>query len=284
MAVSTNSYFSNSIIGIPQVGADIDIYDTSSTPKYAVGFGFERADGNKYRYCHFGLLSPVGSVVAPDNLESSTTSTAMSLQVLSATLYKPAGETVNPNAVGSRYLQINNTGANFSVAQITADQFAGGYITFVVGSGTGYTYRIKGNNASGTPATGETYIELYDKLYAAVDTTTAFVINGSKYANLEPAQSITHRLGLPVGFVVVGQTISNYGWICTRGLTTAVTGIGIGSVGHYAIVSTNTAGAIQSPYTGATTNTVPPMGYIPVGVIAQTYSNSTYALINALLE
>jgi hypothetical protein len=277
MAVSTNSYFSNSIIGTPQVGADIDIFDTSSTPKYAVGFGFERADGNKYRYCHFGLLSPAANLVATDNLESSTTSTAMSLQVLAPTLYRPAGENIDPNAKGSRYIQINNTGANFSVAGITADQFAGGYISIVAGSGSGYTYRILGNTAAGTPATGETYIELCEKLFTAVDTTTAFLIQGSKYANLEPAQQIVPRLANAVGFTTVGQTATNYGWICTKGATTAVIGTPIASVGALVVTSTNTAGAVAAQCDSGTV-------YAIVGRVLQTYSATTYALIDACLE
>jgi hypothetical protein len=277
MAVSANSYFSNAIVGVPQTGADIDIYDTTSTPKYAVGFGFERADGNKYRYAHFGALSAVGTVVGTDNLESSTTSTSMSLQVLSPTYYKPAGETINPNAKGSYYLQINNTGSNFSVSGITADQFAGGYISVVAGSGTGYTYRIKGNSAAGTPVAGETYIELYDKLYSTLDTTTAFIIQGSKYANLEPANPILPRLANSVGVAVVGQTAANYGWICTKGATTVVLGTPLASVGALVITSTNTAGSVVAQCDSGTV-------YAIVGRVLQTYSSTTYALIDVCLE
>ena len=278
MAVSATSYFSNSLVGQMQVGSDIDIYETSATPKFAVGTGFLRADGNKYRYAHIGTLCTVGQILATDNLESSTTSTAMSLQALAPTLVRLAGQNLDPNAKGSRYLQVNHTGANLSVAKCTADVFAGGTIGIVGGSGTGFTYRIKGNSAAGTPAAGEMYDELYDSLQTPVDTTTAFVIQGSKYANLEAANGATQAIAYAVGFATIGHTAGNYGWVCTRGLTTGVTGVPVSSQSVPAIVSTNTAGSIVGvPITSG-------VGYMVVGVIAQTYSASSYCLVDAALE
>ena len=281
MAVSTSSYFNNAIIGTPQVGADIDIYETGSNPKYAVGFGFERSDGNKYRYCHFGAITDVGEIAATDNIESSTTATGMSLQKLSPTLYTPAGVNVAPNAIGSYYIQMNHTGGNLSVAKVTKDVFAGGYIGFVGGSGTDLTYRIKGNTDAGIPAAGECYLELYSPLVTPVDTTTSFLIQGCKYANLEPALSTAPRYANASGFAVVGNSAANYGWICTKGVTGAVTGTPIASEGCYAIVSTNTAGAISVAQTGVLGSQAP---YAAVCVIMKQYSASSFALVNACLE
>lgn len=281
MAVSTNSYFSNSIVGVPQVGVDIDIQESSTSPKYAVGFGFTRADGNKYRYCHFGLLSPASKAVGSDNLESSTTSTAMSAQVVSPTLYTRAGETLAPNAVGSSYIQINNTGANLSVAQLTQDVWAGATIGIVNGSGSGYSYRIRGNPASGNPATGETYLNIYDKLMGPIDTTTSFIVQGYKYGNLEPALATTSRLCLPIGFTVVGHTAGSYGWVCTKGITSALAGTPVGTPGSLVILSTNTAGTVVPNGLGLVGSTA---NYATVGILAQVQAASTYCLIDATLE
>ena len=77
-------------------------------------------------------------MVGTDSLESSTTSTALSAQVLSADTVTKAGHTHAPNVVGSDYIQINNTGANLSVAQLTQDVWAGATIGIVSGSGSGY--------------------------------------------------------------------------------------------------------------------------------------------------
>lgn len=270
MAISALSYFSNSIIGSPQIGSDIDIYDVSTSPKYAIGFGFVRADGNKYRYCHFGLLSPVGSVVSPDHLESSMTSTQLTVGAEPGNVTRKSGYVQDPNVSGSRYMQLTITA--------TADQFAGGYIGSIAGSGTGYTYRIAGNTATGNPVTGDCYLDLCDPIQQSIGSNTSFLITGSKYANVEPATAGTQALCTPVGFTTVGQSASNFGWVCTKGITTAVLGTPVGSQGSMAVVSSNTAGSIVSlPITSGG-------NYALVGVVVQTYSASTYCLVDATLE
>ena len=272
MAVSANSYFSNAIIGDPQLGSDINIYDTSSTPKYAIGYGFARADGNRYRYCHFGALTAVGAVVATDHLESSMTSTQLTVGAEPANVTRKSGYILDPNVVGAKYMQLTITA--------TADQFAGGYIGSIAGSGTGYTYRILGNTATGTPVTGDCYLTLSDPIQQSIGSNTSFLITGSKYANIEPAMALTPALSHSVGFATVGQTAANYGWICTKGITTAILGAGaVPSLSCYAIVSTSTAGAIVSTYTVGTTS-----NYQIVGTIVQTYSASTYCLVDVMLE
>jgi hypothetical protein len=270
MAVSANSYFSNAIIGDPQVGSDINIYDTSTTPKYSIGYGFSRADGNRYRYCHFGALSAVGAVVSTDHIESSMTSTQLFVGAEPGNVTRKSGYTLDPNVVGARYMQLTITA--------TADQFAGGYIGSIAGSGTGYTYRILGNTATGTPVTGDCYLSLSDPIQQSIGSNTSFLITGSKFANLEPANAATQAICTPVGFATVGQSAANYGWVCTKGITTAVLGTPVGSQGALAIVSTNTAGSIVSlPITSGG-------NYAIVGVVVQTYSASTYCLVDATLE
>lgn len=66
MAISTTGYFSNAIVGQPQAGADIDIHEVNSTPKFALGFGFTRSDGNKYRYVQLSAATSAGTLVSYD--------------------------------------------------------------------------------------------------------------------------------------------------------------------------------------------------------------------------
>ena len=54
MSVDTSAWFSNSIQGIPQVGADFNCFDKHYTPRYAVGTRVKRQDGNVFVYSHFG--------------------------------------------------------------------------------------------------------------------------------------------------------------------------------------------------------------------------------------
>ena len=46
MTLPSAQYFSNAIVGQMQVGADVNLYRQDTAPKYAVGQGFTRGDGN----------------------------------------------------------------------------------------------------------------------------------------------------------------------------------------------------------------------------------------------
>ena len=278
MAVSTNSYFSNSIQATMLVGSDIDIYAIDSTPKFALGTGFMRGDGNKYRYVHAGALIARGQVVSADTFESSTPSNSpviFGAARVSPTLVKPSGYNIDPNAVGSSYLQILLTA--------TADQFAGAYINMVSGSGSGYSYRIKGNVATGTPSTGYTYVELYDELQGPIDTTTVFSVSGCKWANCKPAIGITTFVGSSsnlTGVAVTGITNNAYGWVCTKGYTHALQGIPTASYSSLAMLSTNTAGAVAR----WSLNTEPDLRIQAVGVYVMPASSTAYSVIDVDLE
>ncbi len=235
MAVSTNSYFSNAIIGTPQVGADIDLYGTDLTPKLAVGTGFTRSDGCKYRYCHFGLLSAKGVLMSRDISETDQLyiDNARMVSLVANYVQKP-GETLGPNVIGSNYIQVTLT--------VTADQYAGGYVSITSGTGIGFQYRIRGCTATNNPVSGDAYLELYDKLVVAVDSNTGLQISGLPYANLEIVDDSDDRLA--VGVPVTNNSIGSYGWVQTYGTATVLQDASIPVIGGQVYVSSNTNGAI----------------------------------------
>lgn len=237
MAVGTStSYFSNAIIGVPQVGADVDIHQVDLTPKFAVGFGFARADGNKYRYCHFGADTNRGLVVQTQPTESHSGQPELHKGAAGSNLVKVAGETMNPSAIGSHYIQCSMTAV--------AHQFAGGYATITSGSGLGYTYRIKDNTVTGSPVAGEVYLQLYKPLVVAIKTNSGIAIAGCQYSNLE----VCTNTGSPIGVTVSGVSDTNYAWICTQGVTSILQdtsqkeAVGYGSP---VFLSSSTAGAVR---------------------------------------
>lgn len=275
MVVSTSSYFSNSIVGTPGLGADIDIYESSTNPKYTVGFGFTRADGNKYKYCHFGALSNRGTMVATDVSESGLTKIENIGAVL-ANRVKTGGETMYPNAIGSRYMQL--------IITATADQFAGAYITVTTGAGAGFTYRIRGNTATSdnSPVTGNIYMELNDPIVIAIDSNSDIAIAGSAYANLEGATT-TDRV--VAGATITNNSASSYGWIQTAGIAGVLQDIIIGGIGRLAFLSSNTIGAIMSVPTGLNSNvdyTI--LGFPIVGYLVEPGSSADYSLVYLTLE
>jgi len=212
MAVSTSSYFSNSVPG-GNLMFKGNIYTSSTTPLYAVGTKVVRGDGNEYVYAHFGAASAAGTIVAQDLSESANVD-ADNIVIAPASAVAVPGETIQPGALNSRYAQI-------TLASITADQFAGGYLHITDDTGEGLQYRIKGNTATDDPASGDIRVELYDPIQVALDATSDFAITGSVYANLEPATAATDNL--VAGVTVAAQAAADYGWVQTKGVATVLT-------------------------------------------------------------
>lgn len=210
MAVSTDSYFSNALVGIPQVGGDVNIYDSHATPHFAIGTKFERQDGAIFRYAHFGVATNRGLLVAPNMNQSAMAYTASAI-IASNSVFQQTMERAGlyPNMVGSRFI-VTQFGS------ITADTWAGGYISICSGTGIGYTYRIRHVLASsGTSC----IMELYEPLEAAIDDTAIIAIAPSKYANVGPATGLATSVGLAVGVACSTiATSSPYGWIQTKGI------------------------------------------------------------------
>ena len=240
MAISDSSYFTNAIVGTPQVGADVELYQADAVPKFALGTKFERADGNIFRYAHFGEDTAVGLVVSTDISETCVADTDDSIIAPSAT-YQMSDEQsgIYPGSIGSRYVVMTLTA--------TANQFAGGYFVTTDDTGEGYTFRILNNTATNNPATGLVRIQLDKPLLVALDATTDFAIMSSLYNDLE---SVDGTDIIPAGITVRAMDISEaaYGWVLTKGI------VGVLSSGAIAIgsdVVTSTAGnfIVQTDYT-----------------------------------
>ena len=242
MAVSTDSYFSNSLpSGEMSIGAGIDLTSNDSTPKYMVGIKAQRADGNVYRYAQFGAATAAGLVVAPDLNESSFAYNDNSV-IATNSAFQQDNETtgVYPGMLGSKYVVLLESSR-------TADQVAGGYLTISSGPGIGHTYRVKGNQASdGTACT----VELYDTIQVGLDATSDVTISPCLYANVEGAVSGTTQNSVPVGVSVSAMTSGSYGWILTKGSIGIFDSGGL-TQGKMAVLSDAEVGAVQAYGLGA---------------------------------
>lgn len=237
MAVASNTnYYSNAIVGVPQLGSDINVHQIDSTPKFAIGYGFERSDGNKFRYCQFGAATAASRVVSVDVSESAITANiATNTGLASDTTTAVAGEIVLPGAAGSHYVEVTATPAN-------TQTFAGGYLGVTGGTSQGYIYRIKNSTATGTPSTSRCRLQLWEPLVVSIDTTSDLSIFGSQYANLEAA-SVTGD-ALVVGVTVSAPSANAYAWIQTKGIALALQDAETGSIGQPIMLSTTTNGAV----------------------------------------
>lgn len=216
MAVSTSVWYGNGIVGTPQVGTDVDVYESHTTPKFAIGQGYRRADGAEFRYGHFGTaVGFPGVLVATDASESGSlnANTGTWGRVYeSASTTAIAGETINPGTKGSHFIE-------FKMGGTTADLFAGGYLSILRNAGGFFTYRIKGNTASSAKTSGAQktfYMELWSPLQQTLDGTTDVAITGSRYTNLESATAGTDVI--LAGVTTASHAASTYGWVQQKGM------------------------------------------------------------------
>ncbi len=237
MAVNTTGvYFNNAIVGQMQVGADAKIHEINTNQKFPIGQGFTRSDGAKYRYSHYGLAVSAGQLVSQDISESSTGQAAMVVVAPGSAQAIPNESNITAGSIGSRFIEV-------TVAAVAAGQYAGGHLTIASSTGAGYTFRIRGNSATGDPTSGNIRLELYQPLTVAVAAATELQITGSMYSNLEPATASTDLI--ISGVSQAANTAQTWGWTQTHG-PCAVLQDGSINAGDMCTLSDSISGAIQA--------------------------------------
>jgi len=229
-------YQTNSFVS-PQGGGDFDIYSVDTTQRYPIGAKIVRADGNEFVYAHCLTSSAAGTVVGPDVSEGGEVAGVDNAVIAPASAAAVPGTNITAGSVGSRYVQMTNAG-------ILADEHAGGYLSIVSGTGVGYTYRIKGNDATGDTVSGDVVIELYDKIKVALDTTSDVHILGSKYAQCIKVTGAAGENNLAVGVTMGIIAANGYGWLCTKGICAPLVD-GTIAAGEAITLSDGIAGAVQ---------------------------------------
>jgi hypothetical protein len=281
LATSTN-YYSNAIVGVPQLGSDINLYDIHTTPRFAIGFGFERSDGAKFRYCQFGGASTAGKLVASTVSEMYITAAiATNTGLASSTTTAVAGDPVKPGDKGSHYIEVSLTPAN-------SQTFAGGYLILAGGTGAGRVHRIKNSTATGTPSTGRARIELWEPLSASIDATTDLSLIGNQYADLSPHTTGTDAT--VVGVTMASPSSTQYAWIQTKGICAILQDVNTTTIGVPVMASTTTAGAItknvalnSAVTTTAVGGVVSSISYPIIGYVVDPASATGYSVINLSL-
>ncbi len=210
MALPSPQYFSNAIVGNMQSGADVNVYRTDSAPKYPIGQGFYRADGNIFRYASFDAAVTAGRLVAPVVANNGLTVTDNKIIGAASATIVEAERPIQPGTVGSHWIQVTISG-------IAASKYAGGYLITEDGSGKSFTYRIANNTATNNPVSGDLYLQLYEPLQAQVSANTDIIIVPSMYNDVDVASAATNWA---VSGVAMSTTTSTniFGWVCTHGV------------------------------------------------------------------
>lgn len=257
MALNANTYYSNSIQGQPLVGVDADVTRADAAPKYPIGWRISRADGNIFRYAYVGTATNAGHLVGQTTTSGGATYGAAVVVAPASAVIVEAERPITPGSVGSHFVEV-------TIASIAANKYQGGYLVVTRGTGLGETYRIVGNTATNTPATGNLRIQLAEPIKVALTAATGIIIVPSIYNDLAAATTTTTS----VAGVLMSTTTSTNLWafVCTRGVVgcaeDATNTVGQGQMvvasrvtaGSYATAvsspSTILAGALNSPIIG----------------------------------
>lgn len=224
-----------------------DINTLNTTKDQVYGTLGQSADGSYYRYVGFGGTSTIAPGLLVVGPAAPANSTGLAI---TATTVAGAAQGPSNLVAGSRTLVLTN-----GATAVTANQFVDGYLRVLSSADGEYVLKIAGNGA----AAGAGYIQLLLAEPLPVGITT--LVPGTDTADLilseysAVAPSLTGNAPAGVTTLVVANTasVTNYGWIKTRGVasvkaTTATIGLGVaqdlaGTAGNV-IISAATTGNI----------------------------------------
>lgn len=208
MALSSLTQYSNSIVGVPTGGTDVDVTRADSAPRYQAGYLIERADGNRFRYCHVGTATNSGVLVGPTTSSGGATYNAAAVVASASAVNVQQEYPILPGQIGSHYIEV-------TIASIAANKYQGGYFITTRGTGIGETYRIVENTATGNPASGNLRIRLYEPIKVAITANMGNIIVPSMFTDL----TVTATTAPQVTGVLMATTTSTnlWAWVCTRG-------------------------------------------------------------------
>ena len=232
MAISSSNSFNKAAGSPPAVVGTFDKFEMHATPKFAVGYKVEEADGAVYKYCHFGDDCAVGIVVATDVSETCIADSDNNITA-------PADcETTTDGTIGSKFVQMTATG--------TAGQFRGGKFVTTDDTGEGYTYDIVNSTATNDPATSDLRIQLQQPLQVAVDGSTDFIIQSSLYNDVEGATDGTDDNCAGVTCSAMDVSSAAWGWVLTKGVVGILVGTTAPAIGDICVLSSEVTGAVMS--------------------------------------
>ncbi len=229
-----------------------DLNNWSSTKQVQYGALGSTEDGRLFRYVSLGGTS----TVAPGLLMQAAVSKS-NAQGLAITAVGTGTQSAANLLAGSYTLVVTN-----SSTTVTQDEFAEGFleITQTSGSNEGpVSYRIRGNSAA-TASTGYIVVLLAEPLRNA-ETLVAGTDTASLWISPFSGVIATTTVNLPIGMVVTqavnSSTVTNYGWVLSKGVTLGLCDGSSMVIGNSIGPSTTTAGYVSL----ASTTVRPPIGF-----------------------
>lgn len=202
MSLATVGNYQNS----PHTIFNQGLFEVSTTQKHRLGTVRELDDGRRFVYC-------------------SNTAAEIGAGILISKAAAPADATVAAadvtfgGTVGSKVVSVTISGTP------TLNLYRDGFLSIKAGAGVGEQYKVRGNSADDTPASGRFTLYLYDALrtlWVAANTTIGLWENSYKSLLLNPAVSgataTTEETAMGLTTRIVPA--SSYFWAQTWGLAT----------------------------------------------------------------
>lgn len=165
----------------------------------------EWADGRKFRMMKYG-----GTVTVTDALVA-----VPNVQAVAAT-YVGADSSTAPvsgegGSIGDETVRLTD-----DVTGVTKDEYQGGTMHVIAGTGLGYSYKIKSHAATGSAGTGF-LVKLWDPIQVALDNTSVLQLVASKYNAVVVHTAADPNTQHPVGIAVKPGSANDYAWVQVKG-------------------------------------------------------------------
>lgn len=239
-----------------------DMYLTDTTQRHPLGTLAVTKDGRCFRYASAGAAALIEG-----NLIQSAAPIANHLALTSAAQAIGDGTQKNPIVV--------TPGATAGAANLYAE----GMLNIDTTPGNGYLYRISGHAAITSSVAFNLFLDPDDTIQVALTTSSRYgLIHNPFKTNIISATTVTAPVsGWAVSPIAANTAAENYGWLCTRGLVSALIN-GTPGVGIGVISSGTTAGAVDVAAVAAEINVR------IIGRMAQVGVSGKNNLVHAMLD
>lgn len=198
------------------------LYEESVTALHNLGELVHSNDGRAFRYAKAG-----GTALAPGKLQQS-----------SAEDTGDGNLAIAAAAIGATQIVTTST------VTVTANQYAGGFVTIADDAGEGYMYRVS-SHAAATAAV--VTLNLADSIVVALTTATTIDIVKNPYDQV--IINPTTISSSPAGVAVKAITAAYFGWLQVSGPCSVLADGGL-TVGTDVVASDNVAGAVEKTADG----------------------------------
>lgn len=219
----------------------LDLYSQTATKPGLLGSELRAKDGRRFRLCSSDSDIAAGSVVVNTNNAQAIAATYFGVDTSTAPAATEGG------SIGDKSIRYCVTSG------VTANEYAGGYLVIRTGTGSGYCYKVKSNEASAS--SGGAFIELYHPgLAVALDNTSVGILLASRFADV--AIHTAANFGGDQNQIALGVCMAactadtdgetKYFWVQVQGMAAVRSGAAVATQGGILSPAEDDNGSVQT--------------------------------------